>query len=241
MLLETTTAESAEAEDLGNIHSAGKHLLRLVNEVLDLSKIEAGKMTLLAETVDVAEFMGEVVQGCQTAAARNNNTLGLKLDPELGSIECDGSKFRRVLVEMIDNAAKFTEGGQITVEVSRALSDKGEQILVRTRDTGCGIAAEVLPDLFERFSVGNDASSSKYGGTGLGLALNLELCRLMGGDISVESEPGVGSCFTVALPVSPPAKPLLSEIDDLAEGDFAAEAKAEDDDLITFGPLTQAA
>ena len=222
ILLETSAGQS-DAVDLEKIHAAGKHLLRLVNEVLDLSKIEAGKMELLPETLDVSDFIRDTVASCADRAAKNRNTLSMELDADLSTICVDGHKLRRVLAEIIDNACKFTTDGAITVSARRETSDDRDVVMLSTRDTGSGIPPENLPDLFERFSVGSDASASKYGGTGLGLALNLELCRLMGGDISVESEVGVGSCFTITVPASPPVQAAESEYDDADESAWADE------------------
>jgi signal transduction histidine kinase len=207
ILLEDAAAEddAETAADLDKIHGAGQHLLRLINEVLDLSKIEAGKMELFIETVDAATLIRETVDGCRGAAANNNNVLSFQADEALGTITCDARKLQQALTQILDNAAKFTENGAITVTASRRDAPAGEEIVVAVRDTGIGIAAEVLPALFEKFSVADDSTSSKYGGTGLGLALSQRLCRLMGGDISVESKVGAGSCFTIHLPTTAPA------------------------------------
>lgn len=204
ILLENAEGGS-DVADLEKIHASGKHLLRLVNEVLDLSKIEAGKMELLPETLDVASFITATIDNCRPLATKRGNRLSLELPPHIGTVVVDGHKLRRVVVEILDNACKFTENGDITVSVERTSVNGRDELLIRTRDTGAGIPQANLADLFERFSVGSDASASKYGGTGLGLALNSELCRLMGGEISVESKVGAGSCFTICVPASPPA------------------------------------
>jgi len=207
ILLEDAAAESDDetAADLEKIHGAGQHLLRLINEVLDLSKIEAGKMELFVETIDPAALIRDAVESAHPLAYSNGNELIVKVEEPLGTIACDARKFQQALAQILDNAAKFTEHGSITVSASRKSSSSGETIVVAVRDTGIGIAKEVLPALFEKFSVADDSTSSKYGGTGLGLALSQRLCRLMGGDVSVESAPGVGSCFTIHLPTVGPA------------------------------------
>jgi signal transduction histidine kinase len=204
ILLEDAAAEddTETAVDLDKIHGAGQHLLRLINEVLDLSKIEAGKMELFIETVDAGALITDAVEGCRKLAAGNGNEITLKMDGPLGTITCDSRKFQQALGQILDNAAKFTENGSIVVTAFRRSTWASEEIVVAVRDTGIGIAEDVLPSLFEKFSVADDSSSSKYGGTGLGLTLSQKLCRLMGGDVSVESKLGIGSCFTIHLPTT---------------------------------------
>jgi signal transduction histidine kinase len=204
MLLEDAAAEgdSQSAADLERIHAAGHHLLRLVNEVLDLSKIEAGKMELFVERIEIDALICDVVESFRKPAAASGNELSIVLDNQLGAGRCDAKKVQQIITQILDNAVKFTQNGRITVSAARRPAAAGEQIVIAIRDTGIGIAPDVIPDLFEKFSVGDDTTASKYGGTGLGLALSLKLCRLMGGDISVESELGVGSCFTITLPTA---------------------------------------
>ncbi|MFN3673538.1 MAG: sensor histidine kinase, partial [Bosea sp. (in: a-proteobacteria)] len=182
ILLEDAADEQDEemAADLERIHSAGHHLLRLVNEVLDLSKIEAGKMELHEDRVDILPLVADAVAHFRPAASRAGNTLEMLVPEEIGSITCDGVKLRQALFQLLDNAVKFTHGGAITVGVERS-SRGGDRISLWVKDTGIGISAEHLPKLFEHFTVGDDSSASKYGGTGLGLALGRKLCRLMGG------------------------------------------------------------
>jgi signal transduction histidine kinase len=213
ILLEDAADEGADEDaiDLEKIHSAGHHLLKLVNEVLDLSKIEAGKMELSPEETDAGSMLADTVAGFEEAARRGGNTLTFKADRPLGPIVIDVKKARQALGQILDNAAKFTHDGRIEVSARREAGSKGEEIVVRVRDTGVGISAEALPSLFDKFIVADDASSSKYGGTGLGLALSLKLCRLMGGDVSAESQVGAGSCFTLRFPVAPPAEPLATD------------------------------
>ena len=207
MLLEDAQDDGGQdAEDLERIHSAGHHLLKLVDEVLDLSKIDAGKMELVAEAANVAPLFRSAVEDHRAAIEARGNTLVLELGPDLGTMVCDARKVQQALGQILDNAGKFTTNGRVTVTVDRRRQADGDRIVIATRDTGIGIPAEILPELFENFSGGrDDASDSKYGGAGLGLALSLKLCRLMGGDIAVESTVGVGSCFSVTLPVAPPA------------------------------------
>jgi signal transduction histidine kinase len=191
--------------------------------VLDLSKIEAGKMELFIETVDAAMLIRETVEGCRNLAANNGNVISFQAEDALGTITCDRRKLQQALTQILDNAAKFTENGAIAVTASRRAAASGEEIVVAVRDTGIGIAAEILPALFEKFSVADDSTSSKYGGTGLGLALSQRLCRLMGGDISVDSKVGAGSCFTIHLPTNALALAGSAEADAVHAG-FADDA-----------------
>ena len=226
ILLEDASDEgdTETAADLEKIHGAGHHLLRLVNEVLDLSKIEAGKMELSPEAVDAGSFLQETVDNHRDAAVKNGNSLSLVIEQPLGTIVCDVMKAQQALGQVLDNAAKFTRDGEITVTASRRPSAAGEEIVIAVRDTGIGIAEETIPSLFEKFSVADDTSTSKYGGTGLGLTLSLKLCRLMGGDVSAESELGVGSCFTILLPTAPPAASDAHKLEEAAQEHEAAVA-----------------
>jgi signal transduction histidine kinase len=189
------------ADDLAKILSAGEHLLKLVNEVLDLSKIEAGRMELdLQETV-LTDLFNEIVVLAETAARKNGNRIYCRIGPNLGSALCDAGKLRNVLTQLFDNAVKFTQNGTIDLVAERMGSDAGDELVVQVIDTGIGIASDQISGLFEKFTVLDDSSTSKYGGTGLGLALSQKLCKLMGGEILVESELGRGSKFTVRLPL----------------------------------------
>jgi signal transduction histidine kinase len=218
ILLEDAAAagDTSSAADLGRIHEAGQHLLRLVNEVLDLSKIEAGRMEVLNVEIDLAALIRDAVERCRDTAAKNGNELSIELPSQLGTVVCDAQKLDHALAQILDNAAKFTENGRITVSAERRASSTGDQIAVTVRDTGIGMDRESLLGLFEKFTVAHDATASKYGGTGLGLALSRKLCRLMGGDILVESEVGVGSNFTIRIPAlpaleNPETAPVLSD------------------------------
>jgi signal transduction histidine kinase len=208
ILLEDAADEgdAESAVDLEKIHGAGHHLLRLVNEVLDLSKIEAGKMELAPQEVQLAALLDDSVSGFTEAAAKKGTELSLSVEGHLGTIVCDPMRVQQALVHLLDNAIKFTSAGRITVSARRCAASAGDTVEIGIRDTGIGIPQENIPMLFEKFSVASDASSSKYGGTGLGLALSMKLSRLMGGDIRVESEVGVGSCFTMVLPVTSPSE-----------------------------------
>jgi signal transduction histidine kinase len=208
MLLEdvATDPDDASASDLKRINSAGQQLLRLINEILDLSKIEAGKMDLYNENADVSELIRNAAEGCRDMIEQNRNALVFDLPDDLGTIQCDTGKVGQIIWQLLDNAAKFTEGGKVTITAKRRFGSPNDEIDIAIRDTGAGIAPEVIPVLFEQFTVAEDASASKYGGTGLGLALSQRLCWLMGGSITAQSEIGAGSCFTIRLPTQPPAR-----------------------------------
>jgi signal transduction histidine kinase/ActR/RegA family two-component response regulator len=200
-LLEDAELGSEHTDDLSRIHSAGQHLLKLVNEVLDLSKIEAGKMELDLEDTDLAALLEEAIQAAAPAVRTNGNEIICKLNPNLGTALCDPGKFRNMIGQLLDNAAKFTQQGRVELVAERQLDQEGDKLVVKIVDTGIGIASDKIADLFENFTVGDDSSSSKYGGTGLGLALSQKLCNLMGGEILVDSELGKGSCFTICMPL----------------------------------------
>jgi signal transduction histidine kinase len=208
MLLEEAAEESddAAAADLHKIHDAGQHLLKLVNLVLDLSKIEAGRLELVPEELAVAEFIESIIDHQQPKADRKAITLTLNLPEGLKTARWDGPRVRQAVGQVVENAIKFTEAGSVTVTVSRRTTRSIDDIIIEVRDTGVGIEPSILPTLFEKFIVADDASASKYGDTGLGLTLSLALCRLMGGTIAVESVVGEGSCFTFTLPTAPPAR-----------------------------------
>jgi signal transduction histidine kinase len=214
LLLEDATDENdtETAADLERIHSAGHHLLHLVNEVLDLSKIEAGKMELDNEPIAVAPLVDNAIAHFKTAAEKAGNRITAQFDPALGTIICDGSKLKQVLFQLLDNAVKFTRNGSITVKARRIGPESAPCVSIRVEDTGIGIAREQIDELFEQFTVGDDSSSSKYGGTGLGLALGRKLCRLMQGDIIVESREGHGSAFTIIIPTQPGVAELRREV-----------------------------
>jgi signal transduction histidine kinase len=187
--------------DLGKIHSAGQHLLKLVNEILDLSKIEAGKMELDLQETFLADLFHEIVIEAEPLAQENGNIILCKIDPNLGSPLCDALKLKNTINQLIDNAVKFTKNGKIELVAERHPGETADELVVNVIDTGIGIAEDQLSGLFEKFTVVDDSSTSKYGGTGLGLALSEKLCKLMGGEISVESEIGKGSRFTIRMPI----------------------------------------
>lgn len=187
--------------DLNKIHSAGHHLLKLVNEILDLSKIEAGKMELDLTRVDLSELLHGIVDSAQNAAAKNGNTLACAISPDLGTAFCDIGKFRNMTGQLLDNAFKFTHDGNVELIAGRHPASPADELVIHVTDTGIGIAPDQIINLFEKFTVADDSSTSKYGGTGLGLALSQKLCKLMGGEILVDSQLGRGSRFTIRMPL----------------------------------------
>jgi adenylate cyclase len=186
-------------EPLGRIHRAGNHLLHLINEILDLSKIEAGKLELHLEEVGLAALSQDVAATAQPLAAKNGNRLIVDCPGDIGSIRSDVTRLRQIVLNLLSNACKFTERGEVRLGIGR----DSERITITVADTGIGMTAEQLDKLFQEFSQADSSTTRRYGGTGLGLAISRRLARLMGGDITVESTPGEGSTFTVWLPATP--------------------------------------
>jgi signal transduction histidine kinase/DNA-binding response OmpR family regulator len=200
-----------EAEDLGadglvpdlkKINAAGKHLLELINSVLDLSKIEAGKMELYLETFSVPDMVRDIAAVIQPLAEKRSNRLEVRCDESAGFMRADLTKVRQALFNLLSNACKFTERGSVSLTVSRDSTAAGEWLSFEIKDTGIGITPEQMTRLFQEFSQADAEVTRRYGGTGLGLALSRRLCRMMGGDITAESEAGRGSTFTIRLPAS---------------------------------------
>jgi PAS domain S-box-containing protein len=188
--------------DLEKINTAGRHLLSLINDVLDLSKIEAGKMDLHLESFDVRAMVDDAVTTVTPLIAKNNNRLEVKCYEELGSMYADMTKIRQMLLNLLSNASKFTEEGAISLVVDRRKEpgDGRFVIVFSVTDTGIGMTAEQMNRVFEAFSQAEAATTSKYGGTGLGLAITRRFCQMMGGDVQVESEVGGGSTFIIRIP-----------------------------------------
>lgn len=183
--------------DLQKIQTAGHHLLGLINDILDLSKIEAGKMPLYLEDFDVAETIRDVATTVQPLVAKNRNHLTVHCPDDIGRMRADVTKVRQTLFNLLSNSSKFTEEGTIELAAER----RGERIHFRVRDTGIGMTEEQQSRLFEAFTQADASTTRKYGGTGLGLAISRRFCRMMDGDLYCESEPGKGSTFTVVLPL----------------------------------------
>jgi signal transduction histidine kinase len=188
-------------EDLGKILNAGRHLLKLVNEILDLSKIEAGKMELDLQETALADLLNEVASEAEPSATKNGSTISCKVAPDIGNPFCDSGKLRNVLAQLVDNAVKFTQNGKVELIAERQPGDSADELVIYVVDNGIGISPDRISSIFEKFTVVDDSSTSKYGGTGLGLALSRKLSRLMGGDVEVESTIGRGSRFAVRIPL----------------------------------------
>jgi len=202
-MLEEETRDAGKIEnvqDLKKIQAAGKHLLALINDVLDLSKIEAGKMGLHLETFDVPQVIEEMVTTLQPAAAKNSNSVNVRVAENVGTMKADITKVRQILFNLLSNACKFTDHGTISVDVDQIRAEDKECIQFRVSDTGIGISAQQRQNLFQEFAQADSSIARKYGGTGLGLAITHRFVQLMKGQINVESEPGKGAVFTVQLP-----------------------------------------
>ena len=203
MLMEDAEDSGRENDvaDLQKIRAAGNHLLALINDVLDLSKIEAGKMEVHLETVDVSPMLQDVVSTIVPLVAKNDNRLEVRSAGDLGAVQADLTKLRQALFNLLSNACKFTSNGVITLAAARESVNGVEWIRFGVSDTGIGISPEQMKKLFQAFSQADASTSKKYGGTGLGLLLSRRFCQMMGGDITVDSVPGQGSTFTIRLPV----------------------------------------
>jgi signal transduction histidine kinase len=188
---------SGRKADLERINSAGKHLLSLVTDILDLSKIESDHIELNIEEFDLNDMVREVIATVQPMIAEKKNRLIVRCPSNLGIVSTDQTKLRQAALNLLSNAAKFTQEGTITLGVQRRKREAGDWIEIQVQDTGIGIAESEIGQLFQNFGQANRSTSRKYGGTGLGLALSQKLCALMGGGISVSSELDNGSCFTI--------------------------------------------
>jgi signal transduction histidine kinase len=204
MLHEDAQAAGSESMtgDLDKVLFSARHLLALISDILDLSRIEAGEMTVFPELVSASSLLSEVLPTAEILAKRNDNILETGEEMWDGKLLVDPTRFRQCLLNLVSNSCKFTEHGRITIDV-REEDKKGEPwVLWSIRDTGPGISAEGLKRLFQTFSQVDSSSTRKHGGSGLGLAISQQLCHAMGGYISVESEPGKGSTFTIHIPAA---------------------------------------
>ncbi len=202
-LLEEEAEEMGAASmlaDLGRVKGNARHLLGLINDVLDLSKVEADRMDVFVEEFDVAGFVGDAAATVESLVRRKSNTLTLDLADGLGAMRSDSVKLRQCLFNLLGNAAKFTEGGRIVLRVRREAERGGDWLAFAVEDTGIGMTPDQLGRLFQRFTQADESTTRKFGGTGLGLALSRAFARLLGGDIDVESEVGRGTVFTLRVP-----------------------------------------
>ncbi|MBV8837781.1 MAG: GAF domain-containing protein [Alphaproteobacteria bacterium] len=191
------------AEPLRRVHRAGTHLLALINQVLDLSKIEAGKLDIANERVNLAGLIEDVAGTARQLAEQNKNRLSVQLPAKLGSLNGDPTRLRQILLNLLSNACKFTKAGEVRLSVSRTSAGVGSSITFVVADTGIGMTAEQQERLFEDFTQADASTARRYGGTGLGLAITRRLARMMGGDVTVTSALGAGSTFTLRLPAGP--------------------------------------
>jgi signal transduction histidine kinase len=200
MLREDAEALKQDTEPLDRVLGAGRHLLALINDILDLSKIEAGRMELHLETFPLVPLIEDVAKTIEPMATKNGSRLVIDCPADIGTIHADQTRFRQSLLNLASNANKFTEKGTITIAAHQGQENGCDWITVAVADTGIGMTPEQMGKLFQDFSQASASTASKYGGTGLGLAISRRFCQMMGGDITVESEPGCGSTFTIRLP-----------------------------------------
>jgi signal transduction histidine kinase len=188
-------------EPLQRVNRAGQHLLGLINQVLDLSKIEAGKLELNPQTVELVPLVDEVIGTARQLAEQNKNRLLNEVQEDLGTLTVDPMRLRQILLNLLSNSCKFTKEGEVALR-GRRLSNGGDWIELSISDTGIGMTPEQQAKLFEEFTQADATTAQRFGGTGLGLAITRKLARMMGGDVTVTSEPGKGSVFTVRLPAA---------------------------------------
>ncbi|MEW6777542.1 MAG: response regulator [Bdellovibrionota bacterium] len=221
--------EESFVGDLKKIHTAGKHLLGLINSVLDLSKIEAGKMDLYLEDIETSILLDEVLVTARPLIEKNENLLKTQFGKNLAVIHVDVVKSRQIMLNLLSNASKFTDHGTITLHADRVTQDGREWIVFKVQDTGIGMTPEQTAKLFESFTQADASTTRKYGGTGLGLTISRHFARMMGGDVTVESEQGKGTTFIVRLPaeVIDPKKPKPA-VQTPQPALAAAEASASD-------------
>jgi signal transduction histidine kinase len=186
-------------EPLRRVNAAGTHLLSLINEILDLSKIEAGKLELNPEPINLARLIDEVIGTAGQLAEKNQNRLVVEAQDNLGALTADSMRLKQILLNLLSNACKFTKEGEVALRV-RKVADGRDWVELAVADSGIGMTAEQQAKLFQDFTQADSLTARRYGGTGLGLAISRKLARVMGGDVTVTSEPGKGSVFTVRLP-----------------------------------------
>jgi signal transduction histidine kinase len=203
----TDRGDESAVADLGKILSAARHLLGLINDVLDLSKIEAGKMDLYLESFDVRKLINDVISTAQPLVDRNHNRLTVECPPNIGLIHADATKLRQILLNLLSNASKFTERGEIHLQVVREKHADRETIFLHVRDTGIGMTPAQIGKLFEAFMQADQSTAVKYGGTGLGLAISREIVHRHGGEIALETRSGGGAEARVELPLVPAGTP----------------------------------
>lgn len=186
--------------DAEKINSAGKHLLDLISDILDLSKIEAGKVELSIITINLESFIKSILETALPLIEKNNNKFVIDISEDIGEIQNDDMKLKQVIFNLLSNASKFTNEGSISIKVKRCTDENKDWITISVTDTGIGISSDNLEKIFQPFSQADSSTSREYGGTGLGLDISRNFCWLMGGDLKVTSEQGKGSCFLIQIP-----------------------------------------
>jgi signal transduction histidine kinase/CheY-like chemotaxis protein len=215
-MLQEEAADNQQTElipDLQKIHSAGKHLLHLINDILDLSKIEAGKLDLFLETFSVETLVQDAIQVIKPIAHKNNNTLTVNCPAGALDMHADATRVNQCLFNLLSNACKFSKGGQVSLDVQAQEHEGNEVVSFKVRDTGIGMTPEQMQALFKPFTQADASTTRNFGGTGLGLAITKSFCQMMGGTISVESEPGKGSTFTMIIPRNVTPRALDRDVD----------------------------
>jgi CheY-like chemotaxis protein/two-component sensor histidine kinase len=196
----TDRGDGTSISDLDKIKSAGRHLLGLINDILDLSKIEAGRMDIFIEQVDLGSLAKDVATLIEPLAQKNGNTLKLDVPADIGVMYTDLTKLKQSLVNLLSNASKFTQNGTVTLAMRREMLADNARFIFRVIDTGIGMSEEQKGRLFQAFTQADASTTRNYGGTGLGLTISKHFCTMLGGSIEVASEPGKGSEFTITLP-----------------------------------------
>jgi signal transduction histidine kinase len=205
MLREDAEALKQDVEPLDRVLGAGRHLLALINDILDLSKIEAGRMELHLESFPLAPLIEDVAKTIEPMATKNGNHVAVRCDGTIGTMHADQMRLRQALLNLMSNANKFTEKGTVTLAAQQEHDNGRDWVTLSVADTGIGMTAEQMGKLFQEFSQASATTASKYGGTGLGLVISRRFCQMMGGDVTVASEPGKGSVFTLRLPAGAPS------------------------------------
>jgi two-component system, NtrC family, sensor kinase len=224
MLREDADETKQDLEPFDRVLGAGRHLLALINDILDLSKIEAGRMELHLESFALAPLIEDAGKTIEPMAIKNGNRIVIDCPSDLGAIHADQTRFRQALLNLASNANKFTQNGVVTIAVRAQRLEDGDWITVAVTDTGIGMTPEQMGKLFQEFSQADASTTRKYGGTGLGLVISRRFCQMMGGDITVESKPGEGSTFTISLPRTVQSEPALitqaraQPVNQIAEG-----------------------
>jgi signal transduction histidine kinase len=186
--------------DLKKINNSGRHLLSLINDILDVSKLEAGKMTIHLETFDIKEISEAMLDIIYPAAKKNNNKALLNLPDDIGEMYSDLTKLRQMVFNLLSNACKFTKDGTVTIDVKASSKGNREFVSFAVSDSGIGITDEQMAKLFQPFSQADSSTTRNFGGTGLGLTITKKFSEILGGEIVVSSESGVGTTFTLILP-----------------------------------------